>query len=286
MRLSALRAAFTVLDRTAPRLAGRWAFRLWCTLPDTSGRRQDNRPFPGTRSAVRLGDGREIAVETWTPTNDSAARTIYLIHGWGGWRGQLGAFVEPLLNAGCRVIAFDVPSHGDSPAGMIGRGRATALDFSDALTGVVTQHGEPAGIVAHSMGSAATALAVRDGLPAKRVVFIAPEANPISTVEQVEQLLGYGPRSRQFLYERLARLAARPLDDFNALRIGSDEVVPPALIIHDRDDKRLPYKGGVRLAEVWPESEMVTTEGLGHQRILIDNDVVKLTADYLTSPPR
>ncbi|NEE02832.1 alpha/beta fold hydrolase [Phytoactinopolyspora halotolerans] len=292
-RLGSLRVAFAALEHIAPSLAGRWALRIWCTLPGGALRRHDNRPHEGIRSDTTLADGRRIAVEIWEPSSDDgprtrpvaepAVRTVLLVHGWGGWRGQLGAFVDPLLDAGWRVVAFDVAGHGDSDPSLIGRGRATAVDFIEALTAVVARHGEPDSIVAHSLGSATTALAVRDGVRARRLTFIAPSPDPVATTDRLEKLLGYGPRTRRRLLTHLSRLAARPLDDFNALRVSSQEDVPPALVVHDRQDTRNPYDDGVQLAEAWPEAELVSTDGLGHHRILLDRGVLKLVVDYVTT---
>lgn len=283
-KLRALRTGFAVLDRLNPRLAGAWALRLWCTLPTGSGRRQDNRPFPGRRDTVDLGDARDVAVETWDPETSSTAGPVYLVHGWGGWRGQLGAFVDPLLLAGHRVVAFDAPSHGDSSPSALGRGRATAVDFIDALTAVAHRFGPAAGIVAHSLGAATTTVAVHDGLRARRLVYVAPGPNPLATTARLENLLGYGPRTRAYMRQQLHQLAQRPLDDFNALTIASSADLPSALIVHDRQDKESPYDDGVALARRWPNAELLTTDGLGHQRILLDTTVLKSTTDYLTIP--
>lgn len=281
LRMTIVHTAFGVLDRIAPAFAGRWALRIWCTLPTSSGRRQDNRLFPGTRSYTELPDGRRVAVEVWEPTDAPGAATVYLVHGWGGWRGQLGAFVPPLLAAGRRVVAFDAPGHGESGPSNLGPGRATGIDFADALTAVVADHGAAAGIVAHSLGCATTTMALRDGLTAGRLAFVAPGPDPVGTTNQLQRVLGYGARSRRHFFARLSRLANRPLEDLNALTISADDDVPPALVVHDREDKESPYEDGARLAETWPESELLTTEGLGHQRILIDDGVVKAVADYL-----
>lgn len=284
LRLMLLRSAFAVLDRAAPSLAGRWALRIWCTVPGGTRRHQDNRPHPGQRGTVPLNGepGTDVVVERWEPASGAADRTVYLIHGWGGWRGQLGSFVTPLLDAGARVVAFDVPSHGESSASALGPRRATALDFVNALTSVAAEHGEPDGVIAHSLGSATTALAVRDGLPARRLAFIAPSPDPIAATQQLQQVLGYGPRTRKHFFAQLERLARRPLIDFNALLASPDADLPPALVVHDRQDKETSYDDGARLAATWPEAELVTTEGLGHQRILLDDGVIKAVADYLT----
>jgi pimeloyl-ACP methyl ester carboxylesterase len=157
------------------------------------------------------------------------------------------------------------------------------MEFTDALEAVAATHGTPDGIINHSMGAATTAMVLRDGLKTRRVVFIAPGPDPVGTTRQLERVLGFGRRTRERFFERLSDLAGRPLDDFNALLIDSTAEVPPALVIHDRQDKESPYDDGVRLAAVWPEAELVSTDGLGHQRILLDDAVIELTVDYVTT---
>ena len=276
-RLLALRAAFAVLDRTAPEVGARWALRIWCTLPATAGRRRDERPRAGTRADVLLPDGGRLAVETWGDDDDAP---VYLAHGWGGWRGQLGAFVDPLVAAGRRVVAFDAPSHGDSSPGGLGPGRSTAVELADGLAAVAAVHGTPDAVIAHSLGCAAIALALHDGLPARRLALIAPSADPIGMTENLAAMLGYGERTKRRFLDRLEHLAGRPLSDFGLTTLSG--TAPPTLIVHDRDDKEVPYTDGAGLAEAWPTAELVTTEGLGHQRILRDPAVVERLTRFLT----
>ncbi len=44
--------------------------------------------------------------------------------------------------------------------------------------------------------------------------------------------------------------------------------------VGDRKDKEVPYAAGARVADVWPQTRLLTTDGLGHQRILRDPGVV------------
>ncbi|HEY9291289.1 MAG TPA: alpha/beta hydrolase, partial [Microlunatus sp.] len=125
-----IKKAFELGERVAPGQMSRWALDLWCTLPGNAGRRRDERPAPGLRSSVIM-DGRQLAVETW-----GTGSPVYLMHGWGGWRGQLGGFVRPLAESGYRVVALDAPSHGDSDPGSMGKGRGNGLEFARALSAV------------------------------------------------------------------------------------------------------------------------------------------------------
>ncbi|SEE41695.1 alpha/beta fold hydrolase [Jiangella alba] len=276
-KLRALRVAFRTLDRVAPSAGARWAAGLWCTLPNTGGRRRDERPRPGERSTLTLPDGRTVAVESW-----GFGPPVYLMHGWGGWRGQLGAFVQPLVDAGRRVVAVDAPSHGESGPGQLGRGRATGVEFSEALAAAAGKHGKPSAVVAHSLGSAATAVAVLDGLPAARLVLIAPSTTLSDGLALFQRTMGFGERTRGRMLTLLERKAGRPLADFDVTGLARRAEVPPTLVVHDRKDKEVPYDDGAALAAAWPEAELVSTDGLGHQRILRDPGVIGLVVDYVT----
>ena len=103
--------------------------------------------------------GHRIAGESW---GDGPA--VYLVHGWGGCRAHLGVFVKPFVEAGHRVIAFDLPSHNESDPGELAPGRTTIVECAEAVRAMVRAHGPARGIVAHSLGAKAAALAVSRGM--------------------------------------------------------------------------------------------------------------------------
>lgn len=284
-RLRLIRRALAWGEHWSPQVAGRSAVRLWCTPPSPAGRRQDNRTAPGLSSIVVLAGGRRVQVETWAPAEQAApAPTIYLVHGWGGWRGQLGAFVEPLRAAGFRVVGFDAPAHGDSGPGGLGRNQASGIEFAETLAAVARVHGPAAGVIAHSLGAATTILALRDGLTVGRLVLIAPSSDPMSVVGRFQRELGLGRRTAVEFLLRLHRVAGRPLTDLNALTVPDSVPRPPTLIIHDRDDSDTSFAEAERLAARWP-ADLIGTDGLGHHRILRDPEVVAAAARFLGADP-
>jgi pimeloyl-ACP methyl ester carboxylesterase len=113
--------------------------------------------------------GHRIAGESW-----GTGPPVYLVHGWGGCRAHLAIFVKPLVAAGHRVIAFDLPSHNESDPGALAPGRTTIVECAHAVRAVVQAHGPAHAIVAHSLGAKAAALATEWGTPVERLVFLAP----------------------------------------------------------------------------------------------------------------
>src|SRR6478672_7473873 len=92
-----------------------------------------------------------------------AGPRVLLVHGWEGRGMNLGMFIAPLNAAGYQVIALDGPAHGKSPGE-----QTNPVDFAHGLLGAGQELGPLAGVIAHSMGAASTALALRQGLDAER----------------------------------------------------------------------------------------------------------------------
>ena len=57
----------------------------------------------------------------------------------------------------------------------------------------------------------------------------------------------------------------------------------PALIVHDRDDREVPFHDAERLTARWPGAHFYPTEGLGHRRILKDDDVIRRAVEFVAN---
>jgi pimeloyl-ACP methyl ester carboxylesterase len=274
--LAVVRAAFWLLERLAPPLGGRWAARLWFTVPRGGG---TVRPLPdgGDRFEVPVQGG---SVTGWS-WGDHDAEAVYLVHGWGGSVGQLGAFVEPLLRAGYRVVAFEAPSHGASPPGPSGPRQGTILEFAAALRAVAGAAGPAHALVAHSLGCAAAAFALRDGLAAGRVAFVAPFVSVLPYTYGFASRLGFGERVRAAMVRRIERRVGLPVSSFDLTAMARQADPPPLLVVHDRDDRETRWPDSRELSEAWPEARLLTTTGLGHRRILSDREVVAAVVRFV-----
>jgi pimeloyl-ACP methyl ester carboxylesterase len=277
----AARVAFGVLERRAPRLGSRWAERVWCTVQHADRSRSEP-AAPGHVVTVPLREGAAPAflAEVW----GSAGPTVYLLHGWGGHRAQFGAFVEPLTAAGFRVVALDTPSHGDAGPGSFGPNRSLITEFTAALAAAVRVFGPAHAVIAHSLGGGSAALAVLDGLPAGRLVLISPMTDPNEFMRGFAAMLGFGDRIRVGLTRRLEQRSGRSMSDFDAVgraRDVTDRALPPMLVIHDQQDRQIPYSMGKAIAAAWQGAELLGTRGLGHNRILRDPQVIRSAIEFL-----
>ncbi|HEY7225905.1 MAG TPA: alpha/beta fold hydrolase [Micromonosporaceae bacterium] len=266
------RAAFAVLERIVPAVGGRWAQRLWFTLPP---RHAPSRQSSGALFAATV-DGHEVVGEAW-----GDGPPIYLVHGWAGHRGQFADFVEPLLARRLRVIAFDMPSHGDSAPGALGPRSSSFPEFTAALRGVVARFGHPRAIVAHSAGAVAAAGALCDGMPADRLVLLAPMASPTSQARRFAAALGLGARGFAHMVTRIERRVGAPMRHFDLPELGRAVAMPPTLVIHDRDDRSTSVADGAAIAAAWPQARLTVTTGLGHNRLLRSPAVIANVVDFV-----
>lgn len=270
--LRALRSGFRIVGGAAPDLAARLAERLLLTA-----RRH---PRPAWEHEVLEGGAafevpwKEGSLRGWSWGD---GRTIVLVHGWEGRGAQLGAFVEPLVQAGFRVVTFDAPGHGDSSGT-----RSSVMDFANALDRVIEAIGPVHGIVAHSMGAAATAVAMARRLRASRFVFIAPPVDFRKFSGAFAGTFTLPASVRDRLHQRLeARFACR-LDDIHGARLGG-RIQAPLLVVHDEGDKEISWEEGKTLTDAWPGAALFTTTGLGHRRVLKAPQVIGRAVSFLLS---
>ncbi|KGM08412.1 TetR family transcriptional regulator, partial [Cellulomonas bogoriensis 69B4 = DSM 16987] len=252
--------------------------RVWCTLPSGAGRRRDHRPRAGEVRRLATARGGDVVTETW-----GEGPVVYLMHGWGGWRGQLGAFVEPLVAAGHQVVAFDAPGHGDADPGLMGAGYGTLVEMTETLELVHRTHGPAAGIVAHSLSCVAAASVVRAGVTTERLVLIAPGPGFDQITRHFTGALGLSDRTRAHLDQQVLHYTGHPVTHFSLPGLGADGAMPPTLVVHDRHDKETAHAIGAEVAATWPDATLLTTEGLGHHRLLADPATVAAVTAHLTA---
>lgn len=274
-----LRAGFRVAEIVAPTLGARFATRLWLTVP----------PPPRVRPVPAGGEEFAVTVQGGAVRGVSfgSGPAVYLVHGWGGLGAQLGSFVEPLRTNGFRVVMFDAPAHGSSDPGPSGPGRTHALEFAAALDAVAANFGPAHTVIAHSMGVVPTLLAlVRGELSVQRLVLLAPMRDLDTHFDRLTDQLGIGPRVRRSMTDEAERRVGYPVAGVD-VRVLSRSVQPvPLLVVHDRGDRETSHDDSVQLVQDWAGSaRLISTDGLGHRRLLIDAEVVDASVRFVGITP-
>lgn len=258
----------------APDLAGAWAERLFLTPPRPRDAALTALDLVDAKSGLLEHKGRAIATWTWGARSREAP-AVLLAHGWGGNAAQMRGFVFPLLSAGYRVVAFDQPAHG------VSEGRLTGLpDFADVLARVAWQAGDVQGVIAHSLGGAAAALAIARGLPVRRAVIIGTSLDVGAYARRFARWHGMPERVREAMQAAIEERFGVRWSQLDVAKLAP-RLAAPALVIHDRDDRAVPWTEATRLAHLWPQARLLLTRGLGHRRILDDESVARAAADFI-----
>ena len=277
---SGLKSGFRLTETIAPAIAHRWAINLFVQPikfkrpPREAALIQDaiieEKPFTGfyPRPATQA----HYITYRW-----GSGPVVLLVHGWAGRGSQMATFAAPLVAAGYGVLTFDAPAHGDSPSK-----QTNLLEVSQIIQELANENGGFAAIIGHSFGGMAAGYALQHGAQAQKLVTIGSPA----TMEQV--LTGFGTqinasaKTIRKLTTHLEQLANQEVDTFSLSR-SLATVTLPGLIVHDQQDNDVAYRQALILQQAWQGSALLTTDGLGHRRILRDDAIIARIVDFVRS---
>ncbi|MBB5447920.1 MULTISPECIES: alpha/beta hydrolase [unclassified Paraburkholderia] len=274
MQLKFFRLLFALLDALSPRLAARLAVSVFYTPRRyPAAKWESTASASGKPDSLRF-DGEHLDATIW----EGKGPTVLLVHGWQGRRGQLGKIALELLDRGYRVVTFDGPAHGSSA-----KKRTTLVEFSEAVEHAARGYGPLHGIVGHSFGAAAVAIAMRKGVQAQRAVLISCPFSLRHVVGGFARFVRLPGRSHEKMYPIMQGLHHCAETELSFDTIGPD-LRTPCLLIHDESDKYIPITDGEKVTRSIAGAELVRTRTLGHMRILQDERVVQRVADFVAQP--
>lgn len=277
LKLRLTRIGFSLYGAIAPVRAGRTAERMF--------RLTTRRPRPLDEQAILLNakpltldfDGLTLAGYEWRPLrHELDLPPVLLMHGWDSRASQLAPLVRALLSEGYRVVAFDAPSHGDSPDG----DGTTVSTFSDVVLEADRAFGPFHAALGHSVGGAAVLLAMARGLRAKRIVTLAAPASLRRASLRVASMMGLPPRATAAMLQAAEAANGRSLDSLESTSAHpSNEVT--GLLLHDPRDRQVPASESAIVAAAWPNATLHHIAGVGHNGILAALSVHRLVLDFI-----
>lgn len=254
------------LHAIAPQLAANMVAR-WFLEPEDLGvaRTSTGEPF-----AVRVG-GVELAGRSW-----GRGPVIALVHGWNGRADQLALVGAAIAERGHRAIAIDLPGHGDSPGSEL-----TIPLIAQSVAAVGDLVGPIKAVVAHSLGAVGATLAFAEGLDVERAAFIAPPDDPVRWIGAITRALGLPRETVVQVVEAVEHRVGVTLAEIEPMALAPS-MTADLLVVHDRDDREVPFAAASAYTGAWPDASLLVTRGLGHTRILRDDRVIDAVASYVT----
>ncbi|VEP11605.1 putative hydrolase or acyltransferase of alpha/beta superfamily [Hyella patelloides LEGE 07179] len=202
--------------------------------------------------------------------------TVLIVHGWGGRGTQFGSFVKPLVDSGYRVLAFDAPAHGKT----VGK-QTNGFELAEAIATIAAKESPIDTIIAHSLGATSTALALSKEVFARKVVCLASLCWLSSSVKRFAKLAKLSQQAEDELYRLMENKFGKDVWDIVSVDKRVANLSIPALLFHDRADRDCSLRESEAISQAWQNSQLIVTEGLGHNRILRDEQVVQQTVNFI-----
>ncbi|MCC0043702.1 MAG: alpha/beta fold hydrolase [Brucellaceae bacterium] len=288
-----IRGLFAVAEHVSPAATGTAAFHLFSRVP-RPGKVSDKERAALAKAEPIMREGRRHRLNLdrggWVTAYDFAspqgrrAPTVLVLHGWRSRAAHMSGIIAGLVQGGFRVIALDLPGHGESGGRHLNMANAVA-----AVHAADQWFGPFSAIVGHSFGGAVAANAIVgsvNGIPAVaagRLVTVAAPSSMPAVFREFGRFLNLGTRAQTALAARVLKVTGRPLEEFVVARQLADHPLP-ALVVHAPDDKEVSASEAESMATAGPHVQLHWAPGLGHRRILADCDVTRRIVDFLTDP--
>lgn len=270
-----IRIQLQVLSKVSPRLTGKQSFRLF-TTPIA---------LPGQKKISRFNSYEPLSFQ-WNNLwirgyrcNAGAPKKALILHGFSSSVHTFDHFIEPLVQQGFEVLAFDAPAHGRSEGKT-----AHALDYASVITRIQQLYGPLDAYIAHSFGGLGLALALENTSVAAhvKVVFLAPATETTTAIQKGMWLLGIQNKSiQQALEKEILTISGKPAAWYS-IRRAIQYTRANILWIHDMEDEITPISDvHPVIKEKHPHIRFHLTCGLGHRQIYRDKEVLEAIVSFL-----
>jgi pimeloyl-ACP methyl ester carboxylesterase len=211
------------------------------------------------------------------------ARKILIVHGFSSYSYKFEQYIISLKKEGFEVLAFDAPGHGISDGKKI-----NALIYRDTILAIEANFGPLYGIIAHSMGGLAAALAMElmTNTKERKLVLIAPATETKRAIENLFTQIPVKPDVRQAFDQYVTTLAGKPISYFSVARVVRT-LDARVLWIHDETDAICTFEDVAPLLnETIPSTEFFITKGLGHNQVYKEASSRDHILSFIQSPAK
>jgi pimeloyl-ACP methyl ester carboxylesterase len=200
------------------------------------------------------------------------------MHGWGGARAQMTGFVDSMLFAGYRVVAYDQPAHGDSDGVM-----TNILEIAPTMDLIAQREGNFDAIIAHSFGTLITsyALVKRNFPPPSRLIYFGAFNRLLDSLPRFQAIAKLPDEVMHGLLEMIHEKFGQDVLEAIVNEMLAPQIHIPALMFHDLTDNVTPVADSRAIARAWKHSRLVETDGMGHRGALQASEVLEQVVKFL-----
>lgn len=185
--------------------------------------------------------------------------TILLVHGWESNALRWKTLVKLLKDKNYNIVALDAPAHGASEGKYF-----NALLYAECLHTVAIKFNVQT-IIGHSVG-AMSAVFFQHKYKLKQIkklILLGSPADFKGILKRYETQMRYNKNVSQALKAFILKRYNHLPDYFSPANF-SKNIHPQGLVIHDKKDRIIPYKDGLKFKQNYTNSTFIATKGYGH----------------------
>lgn len=216
-------------------------------------------------------EGYKIQTYKW----GSGSKKILLVHGWASHSFRWKNYIEHLTKNDFTVYALDAPAHGLSSGKSI-----HVVLYAKVINAFLELNSDITSIVSHSIGGFATTyfLDQYKEHTIEKVVIMGAPGEASDFFDFYKETLGLTTKSLNLIIDEFYTQLGKLPSYFSSAKLA-ESILVPALIIHDKNDMATNYQYSIRLNKHWKNSELILTEGLGHD--LKSKELVKQVTEFV-----
>jgi len=262
------------LAAVSPVLAGRMAFRIFCTPRRLPVRDNDRKFLSSAQNFDFQAEKLRIRGYTWR-SDEAGAPEVLCLHGWESNSARWHRYVKGLQKAGFTVHAFDAPASGYSEGKLL-----NVLLYSRVLKKFIAEKGVPYAVVAHSLGGAAAVMsaALLDTPRPEKMILLGVFAESSRVIRDFGDILGVNDTVIDNIHREIERRSGMPIHEYSVAKKARLLHDVQGLVLHDRDDEVAPVAEGRLIADSW-NARYQETSGLGHR--MQDQEVVEAVVKFI-----
>lgn len=261
----------------SPRIAAEQAFKIFCTPYSRGVQQKEPAIFHKAIQQTIDFEGLRTKGFYWKPERPNGKK-ILIAHGFSSYSYKFETYITPLLKQGFVVLIFDAPAHGLSDGKMI-----NALIYKRFLLLIEKQFGPIDGFIAHSLGGLAISLLAEEISDAsnRKLVLIAPATETRSAVNGFYKMFRIKEPIQAEFEQLIVEMTGNSIDHFSVNRVVQ-KIDTSTLWIHDKKDTICPYIDTLTIQSIQPPHvRFYITEGLGHNKIYRDKEVISTVMEFL-----
>jgi len=264
--------SFNALSYVIPKYTSIKALDLFAT-PRKGRIKPEQRPFLNTAEQLNLKyDNTTIATYHW----QGKETTILLVHGWESNTQRWEKLIKHLQVLEYNIVSLDAPAHGASSGKQF-----NAVLYSECIN-VVVNHFTPEIIIGHSVGGMATGFFQYNyqNKQVKKLVFLGAPAKFADVFKRYVDMMSFNKRIENGLNNLIFERFNKEPSHFSLANFAKT-ITTKTLVVHDTEDKIIPYNDAELIVEHHTNAEFITTTGYGHG---LRNEVVyKHILDFINS---